>query len=135
MKTTFSTFFFLTLLTLSAPADAQHRHARGRGGKPALPLSGKVVSDDNTPIDFATVYLKGTTFGCTTDSKGIYRLHIPPGTYTLAVSMLGFEAYEKEIEISYGKETRHDVTLRPDAEELEEVVEVSPSPLRSVSPQ
>ena len=125
MKTTFSTFFFLMLLTLSAPADAQHRHARGHGGKPALPLSGKVVSDDNTPIDFATVYLKGTTFGCTTDSKGIYRLHIPPGTYTLAVSMLGFEAYEKEIEISYGKETRHDVTLRPDAEELEEVVVVS----------
>ena len=30
-------------------------------------LSGKVVATDKTVIDYATVYLKGTQYGCTTN--------------------------------------------------------------------
>ena len=32
-------------------------------------LSGKVLSSDKSVIDFATVYLKGTQYGCTTNEK------------------------------------------------------------------
>ena len=41
-------------------------------------LSGKIISTETKEtIDFATVYLKGTTFGCTTNEKGIYHLKAP----------------------------------------------------------
>ena len=38
-------------------------------------LSGKVLSSDKGVIDFATVYLKGTQYGCTTNEKGLYHLN------------------------------------------------------------
>ena len=62
-------------------------------------LSGKVISTDKTIVDFATVYLKGTQYGCTTDERGIYHLTAPIGKYTLVVSAVGFETYEKVVEI------------------------------------
>ena len=48
-------------------------------------LSGKVLSSDKSIIDFATVYLKGTQYGCTTNEKGLYHLKAPAGKYTLGV--------------------------------------------------
>lgn len=39
--------------------------------QPRTLFSGKVVSTDKTIVDFATVYLKGTQYGCTTDERGI----------------------------------------------------------------
>ena len=48
-------------------------------------------------IDFATVYLKGTQFGCTTNEKGIYHLKAPAGDYTLIVSAVGFETVERKV--------------------------------------
>ena len=46
-------------------------------------LSGKIISaEDKSIIDFATVYLKGTSYGCTTNERGIYHLKAPAGTYT-----------------------------------------------------
>ena len=39
-------------------------------------VSGKVISKEKQEVvDFATVYLKGTTYGCTTNEEGIYHLH------------------------------------------------------------
>ena len=107
-------------------ANAQHSHKHGHGkGRHDIALSGRVVTTGKEPVDFATVYLKDTRFGCATDEKGLYRLQIPSGKYTLVVSMIGFETYEQEIEINGEKETRVDVTLQPSVEELEEVVVVS----------
>ena len=63
-------------------------------------LSGIVKSTDKSPVDFATVYLKNTNFGCTTNEKGEYRLNAPAGEYTLVVSAIGFETYEKNVTIS-----------------------------------
>ena len=104
-------------------ANAQHSHKRGHGkGRHDIALSGRVVTTGKEPVDFATVYLKDTRFGCATDEKGLYRLQIPSGKYTLVVSMIGFETYEQEIEINGEKETRVDVTLQPSVEELEEVL-------------
>lgn len=49
-------------------------------------ISGKVVSKEKEIIDLATVYLKGTNYGCMTNEQGIYHLHAPAGEYTLVVS-------------------------------------------------
>lgn len=53
-------------------------------------VSGKVISKEKQEVvDFATIYLKGTTYGCTTNEQGIYHLHAPAGKYTLVVSAIG----------------------------------------------
>ena len=39
----------------------------------------KFFSSDKGVIDFATVYLKGTQYGCTTNEKGLYHLKAPAG--------------------------------------------------------
>ena len=55
-------------------------------------VSGKVISKEKQEVvDFATVYLKGTTYGCTTNEEGIYHLHAPAGKYTLVVSAIGYK--------------------------------------------
>lgn len=45
-------------------------------------VSGKIVSTGKEIVDFATVYLKGTTYGVTTNEQGIYHLKAPAGNYT-----------------------------------------------------
>ena len=87
-------------------------------------LSGSVKSTDKSPVDFATVYLKDTNFGCTTDEKGEYSLNAPAGNYTLVVSAIGFETYEKSITIG-SHNSKHRITLKPSVTELDEVVVVS----------
>lgn len=74
-------------------------------------LSGKILSADNSIVDFATVYLKGTKYGCMTNEKGIYHLKAPAGTYTLIVSAVGFETVEKEIRIAPDGRTRQNIVL------------------------
>ena len=87
-------------------------------------LSGIVKSTDKSPVDFATVYLKNTKFGCTTNEKGEYRLNAPAGEYTLVVSAIGFETYERKINVGHHN-SRHIITLKPSVTELDEVVVVS----------
>lgn len=45
------------------------------------------------PVLFTPVYLKGTQFGTTTDVNGFYTIsRIPPGSYMLTVSTVGFDS-------------------------------------------
>lgn len=88
-------------------------------------LSGKVLSSDKSVIDFATVYLKGTQYGCTTNEKGLYHLKAPAGKYILTVSAIGFETVEKEVEILADGRSKQNVILKPSVTELDEVVVVS----------
>lgn len=88
-------------------------------------LSGKVLSSDKSIVDFATVYLKGTQYGCTTNEKGLFHLKAPAGKYILVVSAIGFETAEKEVEIQANGRSRQHIILKPSVTELEEVVVVS----------
>ena len=52
-------------------------------------ISGKVLSSDGDPIDYANVYLKGTTYSGTTNDKGLYHINAPAGNYTIVFSSVG----------------------------------------------
>jgi outer membrane cobalamin receptor len=84
-------------------------------------VSGRVVSTDKQVVDFATVYLKGTTLGTSTDAQGVYHLSAPAGNYTLVVSAIGFEPTEKAVELVAGERTKLSLTLTPKVEKLAEV--------------
>ena len=73
-------------------------------------VSGKVISKEKQEVvDFATVYLKGTTYGCTTNEEGIYHLHAPAGKYTLVVSAIGYKTIEKPVTLVHGERIKMNV--------------------------
>ena len=85
-------------------------------------ISGKVLSSDGEPIDYATVYLKGTTFSGTTNDKGIYHITAPAGDYTIVFSSVGFEKLEIKTSIKAGDRTKLNVKLKPDNQLAEVIV-------------
>lgn len=117
------TFTFLCIICIfPSTAQRHHKHASNRIH---FTLTGRVTSTDKSIIDFATVYLKGTRYGCTTDEKGMYYINAPAGTYTLAVSAIGYQTYERKIEISKDNPIRRNIELETEETELDEVVIVS----------
>jgi outer membrane biosynthesis protein TonB len=83
-------------------------------------LSGKVLSaDDKQPIAGASVVVKGTHTGITTDRNGNFSISIPDtGQKILVASYIGMK--QKEFEAR--KDTGLQVELQPDAASLSEVV-------------
>lgn len=111
----FKTSLLLILLFFSISAYSQ-------GG---TMVSGKIVTTEKEIVDFATVYLKGTNYGSTTNHDGIYHLKAPAGDYTLVVSAIGYKTVEKPVKLIAGERTKQNITITPQTEELEEVVVVS----------
>ncbi len=75
-------------------------------------------SEDGKGIPGATVVVKGTQTGVTTDMTGNYSLSVPAGAKTLVFSFVGMKAQEIEI----GGKTQINVVLDPEAMDIEGVV-------------
>lgn len=86
-------------------------------------VSGKVISTNGNPIDFATVVLKGTSHSASANEKGIYHITAPAGKYTMVFSCVGFEKKEMPVEIKASQRIKVSVKLKP-ATELAEVIVV-----------
>ncbi len=57
--------------------------------------------ESGEPAVFTTVYLKGTKFGTSSDVNGFYTIsRIPPGTYLLSVTTVGYDTLQSEIIIN-----------------------------------
>jgi TonB-dependent SusC/RagA subfamily outer membrane receptor len=100
--------FLLTLFTCFA-AVAQTRQ-----------ITGDVTAIDGTPIPGASVKVKGTTTGVTTDVNGAFKLSVTNNT-TLVFSFIGYETQE----IPVGSSNVYSVKLTPTVSTLTEVVVVS----------
>ena len=85
-------------------------------------ISGKVLSADGEPIDYANVYLKGSVYAATTDEKGIYHIKAPAGKYTIVFSSVGYEKLELKATIASNERTKLNVKLKPDAQLAEVIV-------------
>ncbi|OAV71906.1 Outer membrane receptor for ferrienterochelin and colicins [Bacteroidales bacterium Barb6] len=68
----------------------------------------------------AGVLVKGTRTGAVTNAYGLYSLSLPPGTYTLVFSYLGYEPKEETVSVS--EDRRLDVRLKLSENRLAEVV-------------
>ena len=111
----------LTVCFQSVSAQPHRQHSGHHGSHAFAWLSGKVTEKDSTAVAFATVYLKGTNYGCSTDNTGRFRFKVPVGTHTLAVSLIGYESVEKNIKV--GRDMKNlTVVLQPATTELEEVI-------------
>ncbi len=85
---------------------------------------GIVKNEAGVAIEHATVAVKGTAIGMTTDPQGKYRLDIPANkTYTLVVLFdLDYNEYTRQIELTPGEQRQINVTLKSKNNVLKEVV-------------
>ncbi|OUJ75646.1 SusC/RagA family TonB-linked outer membrane protein [Hymenobacter crusticola] len=86
------------------------------------PITGTVLDEKGNGMPGATVVLKGSTLGTSTDANGRFTLDIPAGTAspTLVVSSIG---YVKQ-EIAVGTQTTFSIKLAQNTQDLNEVVVV-----------
>ncbi len=76
------------------------------------------VSDANGPLPGASIVVKGTTNGTTTDFDGNYTIDVQSNEATLIISYIGYTTKE----ILVGDQTTISTILEEDAESLDEVV-------------
>jgi hypothetical protein len=74
----------------------------------------------------ANVMIDKTAIGAATNTSGYYTITgLTPGSYTVTVSYLGYEAFKKVVEIAAGGNVRLDINLNPADNLLEEVTVTS----------
>nr|MCU0450112.1 carboxypeptidase-like regulatory domain-containing protein [Bernardetiaceae bacterium] len=85
-------------------------------GKVTDKISGEVLPG-------ATIMIKGTTNGTTTDIQGGYTLtRAPAGKQTLVVSYLGYEALEEEVEVTANQTITKNFAIQSSVTQISEVV-------------
>ena len=79
--------YFLTLFTsIMLPILCFSNHING------------VISDKHgEPLPFASIYIKNTTYGVSSNAFGEYFIELKPGNYTIVYSYIGFKSDEKLI--------------------------------------
>jgi len=82
-------------------------------------LSGKVVDETNQPLPGASVTIKSSKIGATTDFDGNFTFDSSVNSGTLEVSFIG---YESKLVAFNGKTNFGTVSLKPSAETLDEIV-------------
>lgn len=80
-------------------------------------ISGKIIDENGEGLPGASVVVKGTSTGTTTDLEGNFKLVVPDGS-TIVISFVGYQTQEIEV----GNQRVIDSQMVLDAEQLSEVV-------------
>lgn len=89
------------------------------GGSPAAAQSSKITgrvvnSKTGKPLPNANVFLDGTMRGDVTNEKGRFQIeNVPPGSYLIVISRVGYDIRRGRISVSQGKQRRFQVKLHP----------------------
>ncbi|MBS1763594.1 MAG: carboxypeptidase-like regulatory domain-containing protein [Bacteroidetes bacterium] len=84
-------------------------------------ITGNVTDSKGDKIAYASVYVKPSFAGTTTNTEGYYKLETTPGKHTLICQYLGYKLFKKEIELSTTP-LKIDIRLEPESFALNEVV-------------
>ncbi|MFT4532776.1 MAG: TonB-dependent receptor [Saprospiraceae bacterium] len=87
-------------------------------------LRGTVYDDSNgETVPFATVFVKETGSGTDTDLDGAYELNLPPGTYNIVISFIGYADFEiTDAVFTADKVEVLDIRMKEEGQILEQVV-------------
>ena len=108
------------LLLLIALMAALHTARAAR----TAPVSGRVVDDEGSAVEYATVVLQRDgrqIAGAATDTDGRFELAVPKGDYTLSVQYLGYDPETRQVTIADGTELEP-IVLHGTSTEIEGVV-------------
>ena len=74
------------------------------------------------PMMFTNVYLKGTTFGGSTNENGYFNINrIPDGKYTLLITSVGYDTISEVISVAKGQSVSRKYFLKETSQKLETV--------------
>ena len=108
--------------SLSGNAEEQtHEHANviQQSMQQNRKITGSVVDEEGEPLLSASIRVKDTTIGTTTDIDGNFSLDVPQNA-VLIVSYIGYKPYE----VAVGNQQNISITMVSDSELLDEVVVV-----------
>ncbi len=78
--------------------------------------------ESGEPAIFSNVYLKGTTYGASTDNNGYFLVsRIPPGTYSLMVTYLGYDTIQIPVQLEADEVFTQNFLLKKSSVNLETV--------------
>lgn len=84
-------------------------------------LRGTLVDTNGEPLAFASVYLRGTATGTTTNMEGIYSLALEPGEHEIVFQYVGYQSQRKTIQMGEEDQTL-DIVLAPVSKSIQEIV-------------
>ncbi|WP_083702199.1 TonB-dependent receptor [Mangrovimonas sp. DI 80] len=86
-------------------------------------IYGTISDENNQPVPYATISLKGTSKGTMANDQGSYRLEqLEAGQYTLVFSAVGYIKATQQIDLKANESLEINFTLQTDLEALNEVV-------------
>ena len=124
MKKSFGNVLILLLLLIAW----QTASMAGTTGK----IAGKIFdAETKEPLPGANIVVEGSNMGDASDMEGDYNIiNLPPGSYTLVVSMMGYKKTRVEnIRVKIDMTTTQNITLQPEVIAGEEVTIVAERPL------
>ncbi|MBC6990253.1 carboxypeptidase-like regulatory domain-containing protein [Hymenobacter sp. BT491] len=93
----------------AAPAQPAPAETVAEATPANVMLSGRILDEEGEPLAGATVFLKGSKKGTSTDAKGNYSLEAPAGDNTLVYGYAGYD--DKEAHVRNGAPTI--ISLQP----------------------
>jgi hypothetical protein len=110
-KLLFKFILFLSFLILSLVSQAQTKYT----------ISGNIKDKKNgEDIIGATIYVKETSTGASTNAYGYFSITLPQGKYTVSISYLGYKTVVKEIDLTANQKIN--IEAEEDKVQLQEVV-------------
>jgi hypothetical protein len=92
-------------------------------------ITGLVLDENAEPLPYATVYLRGSTRGTTTNAAGEFRLPVEkPGEYEVMFQYLGYKQKIERVTVTAAKAARLRVNLEPNNLEIGEVTITTEDP-------
>ena len=104
-----SVYFFLTLLSLITLQVSGEK------------IFGKVTDENGRGLPFATLYIKNTSIGTTTNSEGNYALEVTSGEHEIIFQFVGYKKTSRRINVGNAS-VRLDVKMELETTNLKEVV-------------
>ncbi|MFQ5583214.1 MAG: TonB-dependent receptor [Calditrichia bacterium] len=86
-------------------------------------IRGLVNDEEGNPLLGANISLEGTILGSSTDEDGVYIIEdVPPGTYTVVASYIGYKTERQTVTVSEGATVTQNFTLATDVLYMDAVV-------------
>lgn len=86
----------------------------------ALKVFGKLTDATGNALPFATVVVKGTTQGTSTNLEGFYALNLPAGNYTLIYQYIGYQPQTRVVSLQ-GQDQEINIQLQESPLELDAI--------------
>lgn len=84
-------------------------------------IFGKVTDENDQGLPFATLYIKNTSVGTTSNAEGDYSLEVNPGEYEIIFQFVGYKKTLRKVTVGV-ENVRLDVKMEPEIATLDEVV-------------